>query len=130
MTKKEIILPKGGPKPVGPYSPAIIVRDLLFISGQIGIQEGGELIKGGVAEETRQVMQNIKSIIASAKCSMENVVKTTIFLKEINDFSTVNAVYAEFFQSEPPARSTVQVASLPKGALVEIEAIAFFPQVE
>lgn len=125
MPKKEVILPKEGPRPVGPYSPAILVNDFLFISGQIGLQEGGELIDGGVAEETRQIMQNIKRIITFAKCSMDNVVKTTIFLKEISDFSIVNAIYAEFFPSEPPARSTVQVAALPKGASVEIEAMAF-----
>ncbi|MBM3137810.1 MAG: RidA family protein [Chloroflexi bacterium] len=121
---KKVISTEKAPKAIGPYSQGIEVGCFMFLSGQLGlVPETGELVEGGVEEQTRQSLTNLKSIIESKGHSMNNVVKTTVFLKDMADFPKMNAVYAEFFANEPPARSTVAVAALPKDGLVEIEAI-------
>ncbi len=113
------------PQPVGPYSIAIRVGNQVFTAGQIGLDpQTGELVAGGIEAETRQVLTNLKHILEAAGCRLEDVVKTTVFLQDMADFARMNAVYAEFFAQNPPARTTVAVAALPKGARVEIEAIA------
>lgn len=113
------------PQPVGPYSLAIRAGKQVFTAGQIGLDpKTGELVPGGIEVETRQALTNLKHILEAAGCSLADVVKTTVFLQDMADFSKMNAVYAEFFGSRPPARTTVAVAALPKGARVEIEAIA------
>ncbi len=113
------------PAALGPYSQAIIANYTLYASGQIGLNPAtGELVEGGVEAQTRQVLANIQAVLDEAKSTPAQVVKTTIFLADMNDFVAVNAIYGEFFPMPYPARSTVQVAKLPKGALVEIEIIA------
>lgn len=113
------------PRAIGPYSQAIVAGDLLFLSGQIPLDPAtGELVSGGIEIQTRRVMQNLAAVLQAAGSSFAEVVRTTIFLADLGDFAAVNAVYAEFFPGTPPARSTVQVAALPRGARVEIDAIA------
>jgi 2-iminobutanoate/2-iminopropanoate deaminase len=113
------------PRAIGPYSQAIAAGELLFLSGQIPLDPAtGELVSGGIEIQTRRVMQNLAAVLEAAGSSFEEVVRTTIFLADLGDFAAVNAVYAEFFPGTPPARSTVQVAALPRGARVEIDAIA------
>lgn len=115
-----------GAKPIGPYSPAIRYENLLFASGQIGLDpQTGKLVQGGVEAEARQALENLKTLITSGGSTLDKVLKTTLFLTNIADFAAVNKIYAEFFTSEPPARSTIQASALPGGALVEVEAIAF-----
>lgn len=122
---KETVLTSKAPKPIGPYSQAIRTSELIFASGQAGLNpETGKLVEGGVEEQTRQVLANIKSVLEAAGSNMGLVVKTTVFLKNMSEFPRMNAVYAEFFPTEPPARTTVAAAELPLNALVEIEAIA------
>lgn len=122
---KEVVFPSQGAKPIGPYTPAIRIGNFLFTSGQIGLDPAtAKLVEGGVSAEARQALTNLKTLIDAGGSSLDRVVKTTLFLKDINDFATVNAIYAEYFANEPPARSTVQVSALPGGALVEVEAIA------
>ena len=124
-SKKQLVFPTQGAKPIGPYSPAIRIGDLLFTSGQIGLDpQTGKLVPGGVEAEARQALTNIKTLVEAGGSSLDRVVKTTLFLTDIANFAAVNQIYAEFFSSEPPARSTVQVAALPAGALFEIDAIA------
>lgn len=114
------------PAAIGPYSQAIRAGDFLFCSGQIALQpESGELVSGGVAEQTRQVLDNLANVLLAAGTGFKAVVKTTIFLADLNDFAVVNDVYAEYCATQAPARATVQVAGLPKGALVEIDAVAY-----
>ena len=121
---KQVLNTDNAPKALGPYSQGIKAGCLIFLSGQLGLDPTtNDFAAGGVADQTRQALTNLKNVIESGGSSMENVVKTTVFLKDMNDFQAMNAVYAEFFKSEPPARSTVQVAALPKNGLVEIEAI-------
>lgn len=113
------------PKAIGPYSQAIEVGGFIFLSGQLGlVPETGEFVDVNVEAQTRQSLTNLKSIIESRGLTMNEVVKTTVFLKNMVDFPKMNAVYGEFFEKDPPARSTVEVAALPKNGLVEIEAIA------
>jgi 2-iminobutanoate/2-iminopropanoate deaminase len=122
---REIVETRGAPVPIGPYSQAIRANGFLFVSGQIPIQpETGVLIQGDIAVQTKQVMQNLTAILEAAGCSLQNVVKTTIYLTNLDDFSRLNQVYAEYFGEVKPARATVQVARLPREVLVEIEAIA------
>jgi len=122
---KEIIYSHAAPEPIGPYSQAIKVGNLVFISGQIALQrESGQLLSANIKDETRQVMTNLGEILKSAGLSFSNVVKTTIFLKDMNNFPHVNEVYGSFFTSQPPARETVEVSRLPKDANVEISCIA------
>jgi 2-iminobutanoate/2-iminopropanoate deaminase len=122
---KEIIKTDRAPKAIGPYSVGVRAGSLIFTAGQAGIiPESGNIIEGGIESETRQTLLNIQHILEEAGSSLDLVVKTTVFLRDMADFTRMNAVYAEFFKANPPARSTVQVAALPKGAAVEIEAIA------
>lgn len=126
--EKEIIRTDHAPRAIGPYSVGVKASHFVFTAGQIGlIPETGTIIAGGVEAETRQALTNIRAILEEAGSSLDQVVKTTVFLMDMNEFSLMNAVYGEFFTVNPPARSTVQVAGLPKGALVEIEAIALVP---
>ncbi len=122
---KKIVSTKNAPAAIGPYSQAISVNGFLFTSGQIGIVPStGNLAGDDITSQTKQVMENLKNILAEAGLSFSNVVKTTVFIQNMNDFSTVNAIYAESFGTDAPARSCVAVSSLPKGALIEIEVIA------
>ncbi len=123
--KRDVISTKNAPAAIGPYSQAIGMDGLLFCSGQIPLDPAtGNIVEGGIEEQTRRVMENIKALLAAADTSLERVVKTTIFLADMNDFTTVNGIYGEYFTSDPPARSTVQVARLPRDVKVEIEVIA------
>jgi 2-iminobutanoate/2-iminopropanoate deaminase len=122
---KETVLTSNAPKPIGPYSQAVRIDTMVFASGQAGLDaDTGELVQGGVEAETRQTLTNIRNVLEASDSGMGYVVKTTVFLIDMNDFSKMNAIYAEFFPKDPPARSTVAVAALPRGARVEIEAIA------
>ena len=123
--KREVIVTKEAPAAVGPYSQAIRVGDLVFTAGQLAIDPAtGKLVEGGIEEQTRQVLRNISAVLEAAGSSLDRVAKTTVFLKDMGDFKALNQVYGEFFASEPPARSTVEVSDLALGALVEIDAIA------
>ncbi len=110
---------------VGPYSPAIRAGDFLFISGQVPIDSRGELVRGDVRDQTRQAMENLKRVLEAAGASLKDLVKVTIYLVDMNEFAAVNEVYGNYFDLEPPARACVAVRELPKGARVEIEAIAY-----
>lgn len=123
--KKEVVYSDKAPKPIGPYSVGIQVGHLVFTAGQTGTDPAtGELVPGGIEAETRQTLLNVKSILEASGSNLDQVLKTTVFLRDISDFSRMNAVYGEFFKDNPPARTTVQVAALPKAAAVEIETIA------
>ena len=125
---KKVIHTEKAPKAIGPYSQAIRTDSMIYTAGQVGlIPETGELVAATVEEQTRQAITNLQNVIDAAGSTLAHVVKTTVYLKDMNDFSKMNAVYAEFFGENPPARSTVAVAGLPKGALVEIEAVALIP---
>ncbi len=115
---------KKAPSAIGPYSQAIDIGDMVFTSGQIALKPDGILIEGGIKEQTRQVLINLGEVLKEAGSSLQNVVKTTIFLANMDDFAKVNEIYAEFFSSHKPARSTVAVKTLPLNVSVEIEAIA------
>ena len=122
---KKIIFTAKAPKAIGPYSQAIRTESMVYTAGQVGLDPtSGELVEGGVEAQTRQALTNLKSVLEAADSGLSFVVKTTVFLKDMNDFAQMNGIYAEFFAKDPPARSTVAVAALPKGALVEIEAVA------
>jgi len=122
---KKVISTSKAPAAIGPYSQTIQVGNLVFASGQIPIDPAtGNFVAGGVREQARQSLTNVKAILDEAGLTLDNVVKTTVFLADMNDFADVNAVYAEFFAEPYPARSAVAVKTLPKGALVEIEVIA------
>ncbi|MEZ4706396.1 MAG: RidA family protein [Caldilineaceae bacterium] len=121
---KNVISTKSAPAAVGPYSQAIRTEQFLFLSGQLGLDPQNGKLKEGLEAQTRQILMNLRSVLDAGGSSMEQIVKTTIFLTNMADFATVNSIYAEAFSGEPPARSTVQVAALPLGGLVEIEAIA------
>ena len=124
-TKCKVISTKMAPAAIGPYSQAIQVGNLVYTSGQIPIDPAtGAFAEGGIKEQTRQSLTNVKAILEEAGLSMSNVVKTTVFMADMNDFADMNAVYAEFFTEPYPARSAVAVKTLPKGALVEIEVVA------
>jgi len=125
MTAKTIVSTPNAPQAIGPYSQAVRADGLVFTAGQIGLDPSTmEMVVGGVEAQTRQVMTNLKNVLEAAGSSLGRVVKTTVFLTDMANFAAMNAIYAEFFSGEPPARSTVAVAGLPKGALVEIEAVA------
>jgi len=122
---KKVIQTEKAPKAIGPYSQAIQAGSFLFLSGQIPLDpKTGEMVKGDIRKQTQQVLENIKGVLESQGLGMDNVVKITIFLKDIANFNQVNEVYATYFPSFPPARSTVEVAKLPRDAEIEIEAIA------
>lgn len=128
LQHKIVIATNEAPAAIGPYSQAIRIGDTLFASGQIGLDPAtGQLVSGGIAEQTTRVLENIKAVLAAAGWNMAHVVKTTVFLKSMNEFSAMNEIYAKYLAPEgvvPPARSTIAVAALPKDALVEIEVIA------
>jgi 2-iminobutanoate/2-iminopropanoate deaminase len=122
---KKIIISEKAPKAIGPYSVAVRTGDLVFTSGQLGLDPAtGAIVPGGIEAETRQALTNLQHVLADSGSGLERVLKTTVFLKDMADFPKMNAIYAEFFPENPPARSTVQVAALPKNGLVEIEAVA------
>ena len=122
---KKIISTNDAPAAIGPYSQAVRSGDLLFCSGQISLDpKSGQIVPGDIAAQTRRVLDNIAAVLKAEGLTFENVIKTTIFLTDLGDFQTVNEIYASYFKQQPPARSTVQVSALPKGAKVEIEAIA------
>lgn len=123
MEKQSFAAADGAP-PVGPYSPALGSGDLVFLSGQVGMDADGKLVGYTAPEQARRAMDNMRSLLAAAGLGFEHVVKTTIFLIDMEDFAAVNQVYAEYLPEPYPARSTVQVAALPKNAKVEIEAVA------
>jgi 2-iminobutanoate/2-iminopropanoate deaminase len=123
--KREIIATENAPAAIGPYSQAVQIGDLIYTAGQIPlVPQTGKLVEGGIEEQTRQVMQNLAQVLEAAGSSLAQVVKTTIFVTNLADFAAINKVYGSFFASDPPARSTVQVAALPLGANVEIEVVA------
>ena len=122
---KKTISTKNAPAAIGPYSQATVLNGFVFVSGQIPLDPGtGELVEGGIAEQTARVMENLKAVLAAAGSSLEQVVKTTIYLKDMREFATVNDVYGRYFPVDPPARATVEVARLPKDVRVEIDCIA------
>lgn len=123
--KKRIIKVTGCPEAVGPYSQAVRANDLLFVSGNLAIDaQTGKIVEGGIEKQTHMVLKNITVLLNGAGLNMSDIIKTTIFIKDMNDFSKVNSVYAEYFTFDYPARSTVEVSRLPKDALIEIECIA------
>ncbi len=125
MADRRAIATDAAPQAIGPYSQAIAAGGLLFCSGQIGLDPAtGSLVPGSVADETRRVLENLRAVLAAAGLELTSVVRTTVYLVNLTDFPVVNQVYAEFFPAPSPARSTVQVAALPREARVEIDAIA------
>jgi 2-iminobutanoate/2-iminopropanoate deaminase len=127
---KKIVSTDKAPKAIGPYSQAIRIEDLVFTAGQIGLNPTTmEMVDGGIEAQTRQVLTNLKNVLEAADSGLNFVVKTTVFLQNMGDFATMNAVYTEFFPENAPARSTVAVAALPKGALVEIECTALLASI-
>ncbi len=126
--EKRIYTSEKAPKALGPYSPAVKGGGLVFVAGQLGIDPAtGNVVEGGIEAETKQALRNIQKLLEAAGTSLDQVVKATVFLRDINDFQAMNGVYAEFFVANPPARSAFQVGALPRGAAVEIEAIALAP---
>ena len=122
---KKIVSTDKAPKAIGPYSQAIRTQDLVFTAGQIGLDPATmNIVEGGIEAQTRQVLTNLKHVLEAADSGLNCVGKTTVFLQSMDDFAAMNAVYAEFFPENPPARSTIAVAGLPKGAMVEIECVA------
>lgn len=122
---KQVILTEKGPKPIGPYSQAIRANGFLYLSGQVPLDpKTGEMTGTDIRQQTERTLENVKGILEAAGVNLGHVVKTTVFLKDMNDFTAMNEVYAKYFTVAPPARSTVQVSRLPKDALVEIEVIA------
>ncbi|MBX9940243.1 MAG: RidA family protein [Candidatus Obscuribacterales bacterium] len=120
----EVVSTAKAPQAIGPYSQAIKHGGLVFVSGQIPLKPDGSLESGGITAETKQVLENLKNILAAAGSSFEQVLKTTVFLKDMGDFEAMNKVYAEYFAEHKPARATIQVAKLPKDVSVEIEVVA------
>lgn len=122
---KDVVLTARGPKPIGPYSQAVRCNGFVFVSGQVALDpKSGEFVGSDIRQQTERVMENLKGILEASGASLNHVVKTTVYLKDMNDFTAMNEVYARYFNAAPPARSTVQVARLPKDALVEIDVIA------
>jgi 2-iminobutanoate/2-iminopropanoate deaminase len=120
-----VVLADGAPKPIGPYSQAVVSGGLVYCSGQVGLDPAtGQLVPGGVAPQTRRVLENLAAVLAAAGTSLSQVLRCTVFLKDLADFAAMNEVYAQFFTKDFPSRSTVEVARLPKDALVEIDCIA------
>jgi 2-iminobutanoate/2-iminopropanoate deaminase len=127
MAHKTVIKPSKSPQAVGPYNHAIRTGDLLFCAGQIPIEPAnGDLVQGDIKVQTQRVLENVKAILEDQKLTFANVVKSTVFLTNLADFAGMNEVYAKYFTTDFPARSTIQVAALPKGANVEIEVVAHF----
>ena len=128
MSKRKVISTSQAPAAIGPYSQDVKAGKFLFASGQLGLDPTTGNLQEGIEAQTRQALANIQAVLAAAGAGVENVVKTTIFLADMAHFATVNNLYAQVFQAEPPARSTVQVAALPKGGLVEIEIVALLDE--
>jgi 2-iminobutanoate/2-iminopropanoate deaminase len=126
MSTKTVIKPKQSPAPVGPYNHAVRIGDLLFCSGQIPLDASGALVSGDIRAQTERVLENVKAILSDQGLAFSNVVKATVFMTNLGDFAATNEVYGKYFTSDFPARSTVQVAALPRGANVEIEVIAHY----
>ncbi|NJM40298.1 MAG: RidA family protein [Anaerolineae bacterium] len=125
MSTKTPIHSDAAPKAIGPYSQAIIANGFVFCSGQTPIDPAtGNLVPGGIEEQTHQVFKNLKAVLAAAGTDLDHVVKSNVFLKDMNNFATMNGIYASYFTGSPPARSTVEVARLPRDCMVEIEMIA------
>ena len=126
MSGKRVVEAPGAPKAIGPYSQAIVAGNLIFCSGQIPLDpSSGQLVEGDIKVQTRRVLDNLGAVLSGAGVGFDAVVRTTIFLVDLADFNAVNEVYGGYFQSVPPARATVQVAALPRGARVEIDAVAY-----
>lgn len=126
---KKTIHTDSAPKALGPYSQAIKAGDFIYTAGQVGLDpKTGEIVSGGIEAETRQVFLNIQNILVAAGSSLEFVIKTTVYLRDIQDFGAMNGIYATFFPTNPPARTTVQVAALPRGVAVEIDTVAIAVQ--
>jgi 2-iminobutanoate/2-iminopropanoate deaminase len=124
---RQAISSPNAPTAIGPYSPAVRVGQLLFVSGQVPLDPAtGQMVEGGIAEQTRRVLDNIGALLTAGNCSFADVVRTTIFLADLNDFGAVNEIYGQYFSEPYPARATVQVARLPKDARVEIDVIASY----
>lgn len=122
---KNVVTTDRGPKPIGPYSQAIKANGFIFLAGQVALDpKTGELVGSEIRQQTERALENIKGILEAAGVNLHHVIKTTVFLKDMNDFAGMNEVYARYFTAAPPARSTVQVSRLPKDALVEIEVMA------
>ena len=122
---RQIVQTKQAPDAIGPYSQAVIANGFVFTSGQIPIDPAtGQFVSGGIAEQTQQVLKNLTAVLEAAGSGLQHAVKTTVYLSDMQDFTAMNEVYATFFGAEPPARSTVQAARLPKDALVEIDVVA------
>jgi 2-iminobutanoate/2-iminopropanoate deaminase len=127
-TPRRVVTSANAPAPVAAYSQAIASGDLLFCSGQIAIDpQTGQMVQGGIEVETEQVLKNLQAVLAAAGASLADVVKTTVYLADFSEFSAMNAIYVRAFATEPPARATVGVAALPRGAKIELEAIARLP---
>lgn len=125
MSNRSVVQTESAPKAIGPYSQAIIANGFVFCSGQIPLDPAtGNVVEGGIEEQTHQVLKNLSAVLQAAGADLAHVVKTTVFLQSMGDFAAMNAVYATYFAANPPGRSTVEVAKLPRAALVEIEAIA------
>ena len=124
---KEAISSARAPKAIGPYSQAIKAGGFVFLSGQLPANPANGEISGDIKAQTKQSLENIRAILAASDANLQSVVKTTVFLNDINDFAAMNEVYKQYFDHDPPARSCVQVAAIPKGALIEIESIAYWP---
>jgi 2-iminobutanoate/2-iminopropanoate deaminase len=123
---KKIVTSEKAPKAIGPYSIAVRRQSMVYTSGQLGLDPAtGNLAPGGIEAETRQVLTNLQNVLEAAGSNLDCVLKTTVFLRDMGEFAAMNAIYGEFFQKEPPARATVQVAALPRAAAVQIEAIAY-----
>ncbi|OPZ10656.1 MAG: Enamine/imine deaminase [candidate division BRC1 bacterium ADurb.BinA364] len=129
MATRTVVATPLAPRAIGPYSQAIKIGDMIFISGQIALDpQTGEMIAGGVAEQTHRVLKNIQAILDVCQTGLYNIAKTTVYLKSLDDFAAMNEVYATYFPGDPPARATIEAAKLPKDALVEIDAIAVIAQ--
>lgn len=124
MSEKKVIQTNLAPQAIGPYSQAIQVGSMIFTSGQIPLNKEGELVEGGIKEQTTQVIQNLQAVLEATGCTLDDIIKTTVYIKDMNEFAQLNETYGEFFSQSKPARSTVEVARLPKDVKVEIECIA------
>lgn len=126
--KIEVISTKDAPKAIGPYSQAVRVQNMVYTSGQIPVEPlSGEVVGGGIESQIKQVLENLKAVLAEAGTGLENVIKTTVFIKDMKDFALVNQIYGQYFKEPYPARSCVELARLPKDVLIEIEAVAIVP---